>query len=71
MDVICDIIQCEGRRVVISHFCGSQQSFFVCCVTFSVTILYLLGMNSKILETQTGTQTVQPASDKKQKKSDP
>jgi len=67
MDVICDIIQCEGGRVVISHFCGSQQSFFVCCVTFSVTILYLLGMNSKILE----TQTVQPASDKNQKKSDP
>jgi hypothetical protein len=32
MDVICDIIQCEGGRMVISHFCGSQQSFFVCCV---------------------------------------
>jgi hypothetical protein len=67
MDVICDIIHFEGGRVVISHSCSSQQSSFVCCVTFSVTILYLLGMNSKIL----GTRSVQPASDKKQKKSDP
>jgi hypothetical protein len=58
MDVIYNIIDCEGGRVVVSHSCGSQQSAFVCCVAFSVTIFVLLGMNSKILETQTD----QPAS---------
>ena len=53
MDVIYSIIHCKGESVVISHSSDSQQSAFVCYVTFLVTILYLLGANAKILGTQT------------------